>query len=128
MTNCSKDNFFRLLFLRGPLTPGEINSNSGRLYEFDDLAEVLTVIEKLSTASTPFLKQLERQPGQKEARYMHLFGDEALLETYVNESSASASTSTSSSQAQLEERLATVEQELATLKSEFEKLMKELMG
>src|SRR5687768_5528205 len=36
-----------LLFLRGPLTPGEINSNSGRLYEFDSLEEVLQALEKL---------------------------------------------------------------------------------
>src|SRR5690606_28298419 len=28
-----------LLLLRGPLTVGEINSNSGRLYEFESLAE-----------------------------------------------------------------------------------------
>ncbi len=114
-----------LLFLRGPLTPGEINSNSARLYEFDDLAEVQSVIEKLATAETPYLRQLERQPGQKEARYMHLFGDASILETYASDSVAGAPATTNS---QWEERLSTVEQELATLREQFDKLMKELMG
>ena len=115
-----------LLFLRGPLTPGEINSNSGRLYEFDDLAEVLKVIEKLANAEVPFIKQLERQPGQKEARYMHLFADETSLETYQAESSSASASITNNTA--LEERLAKVEQELAELKMNFDKLMKELMG
>lgn len=114
-----------LLFLRGPLTPGEINSNSGRLYEFDDLAEVQAVIEKLSAGDQPYMKQLERQPGQKEARYMHLFGDANILDSYVTES---APATVSLTQSNLEERLSTVEQELATLKADFGKLMKELMG
>lgn len=114
-----------LLFLRGPLTPGEINSNSGRLYEFDDLAEVQAVIEKLSSGNQPYMKQLERQPGQKEARYMHLFGDAHIMDTYTTESAPATASPT---QANLEERLSLVEQELATLKADFDKLMKELMG
>lgn len=114
-----------LLFLRGPLTPGEINSNSGRLYEFDDLAEVQAVIEKLSSGDQPYMKQLERQPGQKEARYMHLFGDANILDTYTTESTPATASPT---QTNLEERLSAVEQELATLKADFDKLMKELMG
>lgn len=115
-----------LLFLRGPLTPGEINSHSGRLYEFDNLAEVQTVIEKLSDAPVPFVKQLERQPGQKETRYMHLFGDENVLQTYSFENTATSSTTPANNN--LEERLSIVEQELSALKADFDKLMKELMG
>ncbi|HMR81930.1 MAG TPA: YceH family protein [Niabella sp.] len=115
-----------LLFLRGPLTPGEINSNSGRLYEFDDLAEVHAVLERLSAAETPFVKQLERQPGQKEARYIHLFGDESIIESYVTEQVTVPAASSANNN--LEERLAVVEQELAALKEAFEKLMKEWMG
>ncbi|WP_114791900.1 YceH family protein [Niabella yanshanensis] len=114
-----------LLFLRGPLTPGEINSNSGRLYEFDDLAEVQAVIEKLSSGDQPYMKQLERQPGQKEARYMHLFGDTNILDSYTTETTPAAASPT---QTNLEERLSIVEQELATLKADFGKLMKELTG
>lgn len=113
-----------LLFLRGPLTPGEINSNSGRLYEFDDLAEVQMVIDKLASAQIPFVKQLPRQPGQKEARYFHLFGDESLLETYLSETTEKLNATSNN----LEERLQAVEQELASLKEAFEKLLNEWNG
>ncbi len=112
-----------LLFLRGPLTPGEINSNSGRLYEFEGLAEVHSVLEKLATAPVPFVKQLERQPGQKEARFMHLFGEASVVESYIKNTPVVATAANS-----LEERLTTVEQELAALKAEFYDLLKELKG
>ncbi|TXH21034.1 MAG: DUF480 domain-containing protein [Chitinophagaceae bacterium] len=109
-----------LLFLRGPLTPGEINSNSSRMYEFDDLVEVQNVLEKLATAETPFVKQLPRQSGQKEARYFHLFGDESLVNSCVVES-----VETKGAPSQLEERVQKLEQELAELKSKFEDFLKE---
>lgn len=112
-----------LLFLRGPLTPGEINSNSGRLYEFEGLAEVHSVLEKLATAPVPFVKQLERQPGQKEARFMHLFGEASVVESYIKNTPVVATAANS-----LEERLTAVEQELAALKAEFYDLLKELKG
>ncbi|ANH82009.1 hypothetical protein A8C56_14445 [Niabella ginsenosidivorans] len=114
-----------LLFLRGPLTPGEINSNAGRLYEFDDLSEVQTVLEKLSAGAIPYIRQLPRQPGQKEARYMHLFANAATLETYTSEPAAAASAPANNA---IEERLGVVERELAALKAAFEQLMKELNG
>lgn len=112
-----------LLFLRGPQTPGEINTNSGRLYEFETLEEVQQTLEKLSTEKPPYIKQLPRKPGQKEQRYIHLFaGDVASIEEeYLNEE-------TPKSNNQLEERLTKVETELADLKVNFDKLMKELMG
>lgn len=112
-----------LLFLRGPQTPGEINTNSGRLYEFETLEEVQTTLEKLASEEPPYIKQLPRKPGQKEQRYMHLFaGDvESMEEEYLNEEAPKSNN-------QLEERLAKVEEELAELKINFDKLMKELMG
>lgn len=112
-----------LLFLRGPQTPGEINTNSGRLYEFETLEEVNTVLEKLASDEPAYIKQLPRRPGQKEQRYMHLFaGDiEPLEEEYTNTESAKPNHA-------LEERLIKVEEELAELKTNFDKLMKELMG
>lgn len=112
-----------LLFLRGPLTPGEINSNSGRLYDFDSLEEVQQVLEKLSSGETPFVKQLPRQTGQKEMRYMHLFGGEEIMEQYLQEAEPNAKNS-----ADLENRVIALEQELAALKSAFEALMKDLNG
>lgn len=112
-----------LLFLRGPLTPGEINSNSGRLYEFDSLEEVQQVLEKMSSGETVFVKQLPRQAGQKEMRYMHLFGGDELIEEYLQEPEPITKTTND-----YEERFAKVEQELAELKTAFAALMKELNG
>jgi uncharacterized protein YceH (UPF0502 family) len=113
-----------LLILRGPLTPGEINSNSGRLYEFDSLEEVLNVLEELSGGEAPFVMQLPRQTGQKEMRYKHLLGDGS--EDFAEDTPIENSKSNSNNQ--IEERLTIVEQELAELKEAFNKLMKELMG
>lgn len=112
-----------LLFLRGPQTPGEINTNSGRLYEFESLEEVQQILEKLANESPAYIKQLPRRPGQKEVRYMHLFGENAseIEEEYLNEEQPKANND-------LAERLTKVEEELAELKANFDKLMKELMG
>ncbi len=112
-----------MLLLRGPQTPGELNTNSGRLYEFDSLEEVQSVLEKLADQELPFVKQLPRQAGQKEMRYIHLLGDgtEPAEEQIMEGHSARAGSD-------VEKRLSIVEQELAELKEEFAKLMKELMG
>lgn len=113
-----------LLFLRGPLTAGEINSNSGRLYEFETLEEVQELLNKLASEETPYVKLLPKRPGQKEARYIHLFG-EFNDEDY--ETNANTSSTTASNQIQiLEERVDTLETELAILREEFNKLMAEL--
>ncbi len=108
-----------LLFLRGPQTPGEINTNSGRLYEFETLEEVLQTLEKL--ASEGFIKQLPKRPGQKEQRYMQLFSGNVEI---IDEDNDNDETSTPSSQ--LAERVNKLEVELTELKESFEKLMKDL--
>ncbi|GAB3013951.1 YceH family protein [Niabella terrae] len=113
-----------LLFLRGPLTPGEINSNAARLYEFEDLAEVHALLERLSEGTPAYVKQLERQPGQKEARYRHLFGDESVIEAYATEISSGAA----ATNPDLEQRLIAVEAELETLKQQVAQLLKEWNG
>lgn len=112
-----------LLLLRGLQTPGELKTNSGRLYEFESLDEVQQVLEKLSQPEMPFVTQLPRRAGQKEVRYMHLlggtpdFGEELLSQEPARKSVN-----------ELEARLFNVEQQLAELKEAFDKLMKELMG
>jgi uncharacterized protein YceH (UPF0502 family) len=114
-----------MLFLRGAQTPGELNTNSGRLYEFDSLEEVQSVLEKLSDETMPFVKQLPRQAGQKEARYIHLMGE---YREIPDEPEAQHQHSGKISYSALEERVTILEQELATMKEAFDKLMKELMG
>ena len=112
-----------LLMLRGPLTPGELNTNSGRLYEFDSLEEVQTILEKLSAYPTPFVQQLPRRAGQKEMRFAHLLSGEP---DHKEEDAQEEQVARSSGG--LESRLSKVEQDLAEMKTAFDKLMKELMG
>src|ERR1700761_9575694 len=111
-----------LLILRGPQTPGELNTNSGRLHEFESIEEVQEMLDKLSSGEKPYIKQLARRPGQKEVRYIHLLGGST---DWTDESFASDAPSRSSGD--LETRLAKVETGLAELKEAFDKLMKELM-
>lgn len=112
-----------LLLLRGPLTPGEINTNSGRLYEFESLEEVQDLLDKLAGDDMPYVVQLPKRPGQKEARYAHLLGGTDIVDDDPAEEIYGTRGGQSS---QLEERLAKVEHDLAELRAAFDNLMKEL--
>lgn len=71
-----------VLMLRGPQTLGELRGRTGRLHPFTDLAEVETTLQRLMARTLPLMvRQLPRQPGQKEVRYAHLLmGAEAIEE------------------------------------------------
>lgn len=114
-----------LLFLRGPLTSGEINSNSGRLYEFESIDNVSEVLNKLASEQPAYIRLLPKKAGQKEGRYIHRFSsfDEELYDTHAVDQSAANSSSQVSA---LEERVQTLETELALLRSEFDRLIAEL--
>jgi uncharacterized protein YceH (UPF0502 family) len=98
-----------LLLLRGPSTPGEINTNSGRLYEFETIEDVQEALKKLSAEQPPYVKQLPKRPGQKEVRFMHLFGGSEPIDVPEPEESQNVNTD-------LEQRVAKLEQELMELK------------
>lgn len=110
-----------LLLLRGPLTPGEINSMSGRIYDFEDVQEVLTTLESLREGDEPMVRILAKKPGQKEARYMHTFFDRGESLWMEAESTGDMSAQTSSALEQrvaaLEARVEALEQKLQTLQS-----------
>ncbi|GAB5418864.1 MAG: YceH family protein [Crocinitomicaceae bacterium] len=111
-----------LLFLRGPLTSGDINSMSGRMFDFEDLTEVQQTIQQLIDYETPFVQYLPKKTGQKEARLAHLFADlptDEELEADTNNGGAKSAS-------QLEERLEAVESQLTELQATFDALMKEL--
>lgn len=101
-----------VLMLRGPQTAGEINQRTSRLYDFRTLEEVSETLENLTNRDEPLVVRLERQPGQKEARYGHLLCgeiDEALLTTWQKPSSGSQN-----------ERISELESELQNLKADFD--------
>ncbi len=65
-----------LLLLRGAQTPGELRSRSDRLHAFSSVEEVDTALDNLARRAMPLVEQLERRPGQKEQRWIHLLGTE----------------------------------------------------
>ena len=72
-------NFYRyevailcVLLLRGPQTPGELRGRAERMHPFDDLGAVQSSLQHLMKREPPLVKVLPRQPGTKEARYVHL--------------------------------------------------------
>jgi len=63
-----------LLLLRGPQTPGELRNRSERLHPFASVPELEDALTELSAPPEPLARELERGPGQKESRWVHLVG------------------------------------------------------
>jgi uncharacterized protein len=84
--------------LRGAQTPGELKQRSERLHPFASLADVESTLSELTERE--LVVRLPRRPGQKEQRYAHTLGEEAV------EQSASVS---------LEDRVARLEEQMAEL-------------
>jgi len=61
-----------VLLLRGPQTPGELRGRSERLHGFEELADVLSGLQRLMDREPSLAAILPRQPGTKEARFAHL--------------------------------------------------------
>jgi uncharacterized protein YceH (UPF0502 family) len=117
-----------LLFLRGAQTVGEIKGRSERLCNFKSLEEVEATIKLLvQREDGPYIKELQRQPGQKENRFMHLFSTELLQlseiglpvipDTIVQKNDRISI---------LEQDVRLLREELSILKSEFEAFRKQL--
>ncbi len=109
-----------LLMLRGPQTPGEIRSRSGRLHEFGKLEEVQLVLEALSARPDPLVASLPRQPGTREIRWAHLLSGEV---EWTPPAAAEPRTEAAALQVRQEdERTARLEDEIRTLRQTFEEL------
>lgn len=108
-----------LLLLRGPQTPGELRSRSGRLHTFaDNEAVVDSLRELMEREGGPVVVKLPRTPGRKDSEYMHLFSGPVDIEEHVNKSqvTADAGSSRHDRVSDLEQRVSTLEAEVAELK------------
>ncbi len=65
-----------VLLLRGPQTPGELLPRSERLLVFADREGVEEVLREMAALDPPLVRELERQPGQRDRRWVHLLGAE----------------------------------------------------
>lgn len=65
-----------VLLLRGPQTLNELRSRTERARRFADVDEVEETLAGLAGRDEPLVVLIPRQPGQKEARWMHLLAGE----------------------------------------------------
>ena len=103
------------LLLRGPQTPGELRTNTRRMYAFPDLAEVEGCLDVLMEAEPPLVLRLARAPGAREARVAHLLAG-PVDATALPESAPARSGRIE----QLEAELLSLREELAELRTAFE--------
>ena len=116
-----------VLMLRGPQTIGEIRERSGRMHEFGDLNEVQATIDDLSRRDEPLIVKLERQPGQKEARFAHLLSgpvDVTKLAAAAERTSSAGSASNDRIE-KLETEVERLSSELAEFKAMFDEFRKQ---
>lgn len=105
------------LLLRGPQTPGELRTNTRRMYAFPDLDEVEACLAVLMEAEPPLVLRLARAPGAREARVAHLLaGPVDATATTVPEPAPARSGRIE----QLEAELLSLREELAELRTAFE--------
>jgi len=107
-----------VLLLRGPQTGGELRTRTDRLAEFNSLGEVEDVLSRLAARDEPLVVRLERQPGQKEARYAHLLSGEPV----VPEGGFAEPAPSSGGGASRNDRLDALEAEVEALKGEVARL------
>jgi len=107
------------LMLRGPQTVGELHGRSERMHSFSDLAEVEACLETLMRWQPQSLAtRLQRQPGMKEPRYMHLLGGDT-------EPPAPRAAERS---VPLEEQIEALRQEVRELREEFARFRGQFEG
>jgi len=126
------------LMLRGPQTPGELRSRATRMCAFENLEKVQLVLNTL--LNRKIILELPRQPGLKETRFTHSFGDPAIIEntSEKNPSESSIMPGEVSPEAtrttmiaedermdRLEESVTKISNEIASLRSQFEEFKRQ---
>jgi len=104
-----------VLFLRGPQTPGELRTRTNRLADFADVSEVENTLNQLQDLNGQILvRKLEREPGKRESRYVHLLSD-VDESSFSQAASAQAEVMPAQEQSSLAQRVTELEQQVASL-------------
>lgn len=117
-----------VLLLRGPQTPGELRGRTERMHRFETLDEVQSTVQRLMQRDPPLAKVLPRQPGTKEARYMHLLSgteEKARVTPTPTPESASSHPPEADRIIRLEEEVADLHREVADLKQQLANFRKQ---
>jgi uncharacterized protein len=113
-----------VLLLRGPQTPGELRGRTERMHGFDEIADVLTGLQKLIDREPPVAAVLPRQPGTKESRYAHLLSGSVETISFSNTSEPPAEAEF----AGRDERVSELEREVVELRQELQSLKQKIDG
>jgi uncharacterized protein YceH (UPF0502 family) len=126
------------LLVRGPQTPGELRTRASRMATFNDVSDVETALNTLSTREDgPFVARLARLPGRRDSQYAHLFGttkptnvDTGSVEqpSSSTEVRASSTASAPSSTSSRDDRIAQLEQDVQSLRAELEELKRVVLS
>ena len=109
-----------VLMLRGPQTVGELRTRTERQHAFASLEEVDDTLDRLAGRDEPLVRPLARQPGQKEARWIHLLG---VSEVAPQEAPApQAPASESGDDEALASQLSALREDIAALRAEVAEL------
>lgn len=113
-----------VLLLRGAQTLGEIHGRTNRLYDFKDLNDVQETLDSLTRRDEPMIVRLERQPGQKEARFAHLLSGAVAAESVAAIRPTGAAQKDERIE-KLEEEITSLREEVSALKETFEEFKKQ---
>jgi uncharacterized protein YceH (UPF0502 family) len=114
-----------VLMLRGAQTLGELRERTSRLYEFSGLGEVNETLDALERREEPLVVKLERQPGQKEARFAHLLSGEVSVATQPSDDPFSNKQTTDERLVKIEDEMESLRSELNLIKQTFEDFKKQ---
>jgi len=117
-----------VLFLRGAQTPGELRINCERLHKFGDLLSIQAFLEELAERPAGALvKELARQPGARENRWMHRLSGEPADEPVAAMPHEAAPEAIGASEiATLRAEISELRQQVAALNDTVARLAKEL--
>ena len=112
-----------VLALRGPQTVNELRTRTERYAGLEDLGGVEGVLHRLKNRySEPWVIRLERRPGQREERWMHLLAGEITEELLSSaEEVGERGLSTTARVSALEAQVAQLALDLSAMKAQLER-------
>lgn len=117
-----------VLMLRGPQTVAELRINSDRLHRFADVSAVEGFLNELAQRpAAPLVRELPRQPGTRETRWIHLLsGAPAIADAVLLAAADPGDPIAVSELAALKANLSDLASELAVVKATVAALCAEL--
>jgi uncharacterized protein len=118
-----------VLLLRGQQTPGELKARTERIVSWESLSALDAVLHELGERG--YARRLQRRPGQKEDRFVHLLGEAAVEEEQAAATAMPAAgqmpSPAGAESGDLESRIASLEDAVTRLADEL-RALRDLVG